>query len=236
MAGGGDADLGRPDQAAGGLDRLDRAGGVAADAGDFAVLQDVDAEVVGRAGIAPGHRVVPRRAAAPLQGRAQDRIAHVGGDVQRRAVGLGLLRRQPLVVDAVAAVGVDVALEHLHVVHGVGQHHHPALGEHDVVVQLLGQAFPQLYGVVVETGAFIEQVVGADDGGVAAGVAAAQPALFQDGDVAHAVLLGEVVGRAQAMAAAADDHRVIGRLGLRRAPLRLPAGLAGEALFEELER
>jgi hypothetical protein len=54
---------------------------------------------------------VPRRAAAPLQRRADDRIAQVRRDVERRAELLRLLRRQPLVVDAGEPVGVDVALQ-----------------------------------------------------------------------------------------------------------------------------
>ena len=67
--------------------------------------------------------------------------------------------------------------------------------------------------MVVKRRAFLEQVVGADDGGVTAGVAAADPALLEHGDVGQAVLLGEVVGRAQAVAAAADDDGVVAGLG-----------------------
>ena len=43
--------------------------GVAADRRHLAVLDDVDAEPVGAARIAPGDRVMPRDAAAPLQRR-----------------------------------------------------------------------------------------------------------------------------------------------------------------------
>ena len=46
------------------------------DPGDLAILDDVDAERVGGARIAPGDRVVPRHAAAALQGRAEHRVAH----------------------------------------------------------------------------------------------------------------------------------------------------------------
>ena len=127
--------------------------------------------------------------------------------------------RQPLVVDAVAAVGVDVALQHLHVVHRVREHHHAARREHDVVVQLLRQVLPQLHGVVVERGALVEEVVGADDRRVAAGVAAADPALLEHRDVREPVLGGEVIRRAEAMPAAADDDRVVGGLRLRAPPL-----------------
>ena len=122
MAGRGNADARRADEAAGGLDAADRAVGVAPDAGDLAVLDDVDAQRVGGARIAPGDRIVARGAAAALQGGAEHRVADVA-NVQRRAEGLGLLGRQPLVVDAGGAVGVHVALEDLHVVHGVREHH-----------------------------------------------------------------------------------------------------------------
>ena len=83
--------------------------------------------------------------------------------------------------------------------------------------------------MVVECGALIGQVVGADDGGVAAGVAAADPAFFEHRDVGEAVLAGEVVGRSQPVTPAADDQGVIGGLGRRAAPLRRPAALAGQA-------
>ena len=52
-------------------------------------------------------------AAAALEGGAQHRIAQF--EVERRAERFGL-GRQPFVVDAVEAVGVDVALRALHVV------------------------------------------------------------------------------------------------------------------------
>ncbi len=61
------------------------------DPGDLAVLDDVDPERIGRARVAPGHRVVARGAAAALQGRPEHRVADVA-NVQRRAEGLGLLR------------------------------------------------------------------------------------------------------------------------------------------------
>ena len=115
MPGGDDADLLGRDRAARRLDAGDRAGGVAADRGHLAVLDDVDAARRGRARIAPGDRIVPRGAAAPLQRGAEDRIAHVARDVQDRAEGLGLLRRQPFVVDAGQPVGMHVPLEDLHV-------------------------------------------------------------------------------------------------------------------------
>ena len=208
-------DLAGGDPAARRLDRVHRAGRRAADRGHLAVLDDVDAERARGARIAPGHRVMPRHAAAALQGGTQDRMAQVGRDVQRRTERLRLLRRQPLVVDAVQPVGMHVALEHLHIVHRMRQHHHAARRIHHVVVQFLRQPFPQLQRMLVQRGALIPQIVGADDRGVAPGVAAAEPAALQHRDIAHAMLARKVVRRGQAVAAGADDHHVVRRAAAR---------------------
>ena len=63
------------------------------------------------------------------------------------------------------------------------------------------------------------------DGGVAAGVAAADPAGFQHRHIGDAVVLGQVVGRGQAMAAAANDDHVVAGFWLGVAPRRSPVGL-----------
>ena len=230
MASGDDADLLGRDRAPRRLDARDGAGGVAADRGRLAILDDVDAARRSRARIAPGDRVVPRCAASPLQRRADDRIADVASDVQKRAEGLGLFGRQPFVVDPGQAVGVDVTLADLDVMGVVGQHHHAARRIHDVVVELLRQALPKLQRMLIERGRFLPQVVGADDGGVAPGVAAAEPALLEHRDIAEAVLLGEVIGGREPVPAGADDDRVIGRLRLGVAPLLRPAGIVRQRL------
>jgi hypothetical protein len=126
-----------------------------------------------------------------------------------------------------------VTLEHLRIVHGVRQHHDPARREHDVVVEGLREILPQAQRVIVKRGALVEQIVRADDRGVAAGVAAADPAFFEDRDVRETVLARQIVGRAQAVTAAADDEGIVGRLGLGTAPLRLPAALAAQTAQDE---
>ena len=63
---------------------------LAADRGHLAILNDVDAAGVGRAGIAPGDRIVARDAAAALQSRAQHRVARFGGDIEDRTKGFHL--------------------------------------------------------------------------------------------------------------------------------------------------
>src|SRR3546814_747059 len=126
-----------------------------------------------------------------------------------------------------------MALEALHVMNGVRQHHHATLREHDVVIQLLAQPLPQVERMVVELGAFVIEVVGADDGGIAPRIAAAEPTLLDHCHIADAVLLGQIIGRAQAVPAGADNHDVIFgfRLGIR--PLLLPALVAAHRLAKE---
>ncbi len=72
-----DADLLRPDRAARRLDARDRIA-VTIDSRYFALLDDVDAEPVGRARKTPGDGIVPGNAGARLQRRAEDRVARVG--------------------------------------------------------------------------------------------------------------------------------------------------------------
>ena len=176
---------------------------------------------------------MPGGPCAFLQRAAHHRIAGLGRDVQRRAVFLAFLGRQPAVVHAVQPVGMDVALEALHVMDRVRQHQHAALGIHDVVVQLLAQVLPQVDRMVVKPRAFVIKVVRADDGRVPPRVAAAQPALVDHRDIGDAVLLGQVIGRTQPVPARADDHHVIFRPGLRLGPLLGPVLVAGQAVLEK---
>ena len=72
---------------------------------------------------------------------------------------------------------------------GVGQRQVALLREHHVEVEVLGQRLVQLDAGRVEARALRGQVVGADDGGVAARRAGPDVALLQHGDVVHAVVL-----------------------------------------------
>ncbi|MNC29736.1 hypothetical protein D3C75_779990 [compost metagenome] len=72
---------------------------------------------------------------------------------------------------------------------GVRQGQLAAMGVHDVEVEFVGQAFEHPHRLGVETHTFAGQVVGADHGGIARGVAAAQIALFQHRNVCDAVVL-----------------------------------------------
>src|SRR6185437_10366763 len=99
----------------------------------------------------------------------------------------------------------------------------------------LRETLPQFQSVVVEGSALITQIVRADDGGVAAGIAPADPALLEDRHPGEMVLLGEIVGGAQPVSAAAHDDGVVSGLGLRFAPLRLPIAVTGQSPPEERE-
>ena len=84
----------------------------------LAVLDDVDAERVGGARIAPGHGVVARRAGPPLQERATDGEA--------RLLGIVEIGQQLHDVAAVEQLGVDAVEPHD--VAAARQRHRAALG------------------------------------------------------------------------------------------------------------
>ena len=95
------------------------------------------------------------------------------------------------------------------------------------------EPFPELHRLLVEVRRLVPQVVGADDRRVAPGVAAADPALLEHGDVGDAVLLGEVVRGREPVPAAADDDDVVLALRLGAAPRLLPPLVVGERVAGE---
>jgi len=107
--------------------------------------------------------------------------------------------------------------------------------EHDIEVEVAAQALPQLEGVLVEQGIARQQIVRAHDGGVAAGIAAADIALLQNRDVMNAVIPGEIIGCGEAMAAAADDDDPVFLPRLRVAPRPRPADVAAERVAQDLK-
>src|SRR3546814_2836299 len=82
--------------------------------------------------------------------------------------------------------------------------------------------------MLVDIHALFVEIVGADDRRVTSGIAAAEPALLDHRDIGDTVLLGEIVGRSQAMPAAADDDDIVIRPRFRRRPLGLPALVAAK--------
>ena len=84
-----------------------------------------------------------------------------------------------------------------------------ALAEHDVVVQVLAETLPKFERLLVEQCCFGPEIVGANDRGVASGIAAADPAFLQHRDIREPMLFGQVVGGRQSMPAATDDDDIV---------------------------
>ncbi len=233
VAGAGERQLAAADEALGGLD-ADGPAIVDADAGDLAILDDVDAAAVGAAGIAPGDGIMPHGAAAALQQAAHDREAAIveieEGQDAAHAVAVEQLGIDAVQPHGVAAAGSGIALRI-----GMEEIEDAALRHHGVEVEFLLQPLPELQRPFVEGVVAGEQVVRADDGGVAADIAGAEPALLQHRDIADAVLAGEVVGGGEPVAAAADDDDVIVGLGLGLAPSRRPVPMAAQRVADERE-
>ena len=115
----------------------------------------------------------------------------------------------------------------------VGEIEHPTMAHHDVEVELTPEPLPELHGVVVDGGAFVVEIVGADNRRVAPGVAAAEPALVDKRNIAEPVLLGEVIGRCRAMSACADDDGIVALFRHRLMPDGPPARMASEPLPQQ---
>ena len=192
------------------------------DARHLAFLDHVDAEGRARAGIAPGHRVVARGAAARLPEPAEHRVARPL-DVDDRAELLHPVGGDQLRLDPLQAVGLRGALPAAQLVLGLGQHQHAARAEHDVEVELLAERPRRASAISRRSPPRVLQIVRADDRGVAAGVAAAEPALLEDRHVGDAVLLRQVIGGRQPVPAAAHDHHVVMRFGSGECPRRAPS-------------
>src|SRR3546814_16020430 len=107
-------------------DARGRASRITPDSRNLAIFDDVVAERIGGAGIAPGDRAVPRRAPAPLKRSAHHRVPHLRIDIERRTEFLRLPRRQPFIVHAVDPVVMHMHLEQLHVLVVFRTHPPPA--------------------------------------------------------------------------------------------------------------
>ena len=227
-----DTDAVRGDRAARGL----HANGLAAldvDAGDRALLDDIDAERVRCPREAPGDGVVARHAPAALQRCAKHGIARVGRYVEagNRLGEFG--RTDDLGVDAVEPVGVDAPLDVAHVLQRMAEVVDAALAEHDVVVQIPAQPLPESHRLLVQQRRFGPEIIGADDGGVATGVAPADPAFFEHSDIAHAMVFRQIIRRREAVAAATDDDRVVALFRFRAAPGRAPVPVMAERVAQQ---
>jgi hypothetical protein len=84
--------------------------------------------------------------------------------------------------------------------------------------------------VLVERRALVPQIVRPHDRRVAAGIAAAEPALLEHGDIGDAVVFRQIVSGRQAVAAAADDDCVVARLRFGIAPQARPLPVAAQGM------
>ena len=220
------------DPALRGLDALDRAA-LDPKARDLAVLDDVYPAGIGRAREPPGHGIVPSRPAAALKQGPQHGKPAVQIDEGHPLPDLG--RRQELRIDAVHADRVNASPHLLQIMLAVREVQQPPLGEHDVVIEFRGQAFPESDCVVVEGRGLGQEIVRAHHRGVPTGVAAAEPALLQHCDVANTVLPGQVVRGRQPVPATADDHHRVRRLWVGTAPDCLPVLVVRERVPRQCE-
>jgi len=122
----------------------------------------------------------------------------------------------------VAAPGEAIALGIV-----VNQVQDTALAEHDVVIQILAQAFPEFHRVFIELRVWIEHIVRAYDSRVAPGVAAADITFFQYRNPGNPVQFRQVVRGRKTVTAATDYDDVILFFGLRITPGPGPAAIAG---------
>ncbi len=180
--------------------------------GHLGLLVNLDAAAVGSAAVAPGDRIVTRNRAGLVKQRAQYRGMAAAGHVDHGNAALheggvdGLGAHPVMLVDLRAPA---------HGAHGrvrVRERVVPARRIEQVQIEVFGEVLPQAHAFIVKLDALGSQVVRADDRGVAAGVAAADVALVDHGDVADAVVAGQIISGGQAVPATADDHYIVARL------------------------
>ena len=167
----------------------------------FRVLMDLDAAAVGAAAVAPGDGIVARNRTGRVIQRAEDR--RVPPQV-RSIIGtdaLHSLRADHFAVHPEVLVHFGPPAHGAHRGVGVGQREMAARRVEQVQVEVLRQVLPQPHALVVELHAFGRQIVGADDGRIAAGIAAADVALLEHRDVGDAVIAGQIVGGRQSVTA-----------------------------------
>ena len=193
-------------------------------ASDFAFLDNVHAHVGAGTGIAPSDRIVTRGARTFLPQRAQNGVTRAV-DVHDRHQFLDALGRDELGLHALQRVGMRRALIAAHLMLGLGQHHDAAGRKHDVIVQILRHRLVQRTCLFIDRRRGILQVVRANDGGVTAGVPAAQPTFFDDRHIRDPEILAQIKCRGQPVAPSPYDHHIVFLLGFGRFPRPLPTGV-----------
>src|SRR4051794_6074714 len=86
---------------------------------------------------------------------------------------------------------------------------HASRAEHDIVVQLLAQSFPELERELEKRRSLSQQVVRPHDRRVAPCIAAPEPASLEYRDAGHSMIARKIITRSEAVPSAADDDRII---------------------------
>ena len=175
---------------------------------------------------------MPHRSAASLQQPSLDGESGVI-EVEKRRHRLDAIAIQQFGIYAVQAHGVAPPRVGVPLRIGMVEVQHAALAHHRVIVEVLLQPFPQLHGKFIERDIARQKIVRSHDRGVAANIAAADPAFFEHGDVPDPVLLGQIIGRGQSVTAAADHHHIVSGLRSCVAPLRRPVAVAAQRLLRK---
>ena len=181
---------------------------------DLGLLVNLDAAAVGAAAVAPGHGVVARDRPGRVEQRPQDGRMSGASHVDHRNAAFDEGGVDGLGIHAVMLVDLGSPAHGAHRRIRVRQGVMAARRIEQIQIEVFAQVLPQAHALVVELDALGGQVIRADDRGIAAGVAAADIAFFEHGDVADAVIASQVIGCGQAVAAAADDHHIVA--GLQR--------------------
>ena len=202
----------------------------------LAVLDDVNAKSVGSASIAPCHRVVPYRAGALLPEPSKDRKPCAVGIIQNRHLAPHFLPRQKLRIDAIQSHDVAAPRRTVHLRGGMAQVDLATRGVHDVEVQILAEALPKLQRLLVEPGVAVDHVVRSNDRRITASIAATDVVFLEHGDVADAVVLGEVIGGGKTVPAAAHDYDIVRGLGVGIPPRARPTLVPAKGIPEQAER
>ena len=157
----------------------------------------------------PNRRVVVNLPARRVEVPPEYGVVRPVRDIQGRDQFLDLLRREQVVFDAHAGLGL---MPHAHGIEpglAVGQPHQALDPDHDVPFEFGAQADPEVLGQDVQGQDLRRPLVDAEDFGVAAGPAVPEPFPFQHGHVADLVFPGQEIGGRQPMQSAAHDDDVV---------------------------
>ena len=110
--------------------------------GDFAVFNQIHAEVAGSAGKAARHRVVVGDAAARLEARTHHRVTGAARAIKQRDAFFERFCVHHFDVHALQDVGIGAALDVAHILQGMTEVIDAALAEKHVEIKIGSQSFP----------------------------------------------------------------------------------------------